>query len=513
METITEADLVAKKDAVDAAREAMRSAADELEARKATPDGETDEQRAARHAEITELDAKMTPLLAAVTTAEADYDQARAAHQQQEEARVAREREIETVLARTSAELPGFHVLRGDPTDDLNSIDARNAPIGDVRDVAMRAIERADRQLFGAMDDKYERAAALERIVNRGRVEYDGIVQVDADPIARGLVITERPAYRSAFLKGLNKREAEWTPEERAAITEYRALNIGTPSAGGYAIPVVIDPTVIITDGISLNPLINLARVEPIITDKWKGVSGGQTVWAMVAEAEESTDNSSTFDQPVVEAKQARAFIPYSYEISMDWPGFATEMGRLLGDGYTTLVANQLAVGDATGNNTQGVFTGATQTVEVATFNTFVGGDIDNVYAQTPELFRARGNWVMNVDIENRIRAFSEGSEGSRFTVNQTAAGIGILNGKQVALTDHAPTFASPQASQDILVYGDFQHFVLAQRIGMNLELIPNLVGATNRYPTGQRGLVGWARFGSGVVATNAFRKLVNKAS
>ena len=63
---------------------------------------------------------------------------------------------------------------------------------------------------------------------------------------------------------------------------------------------------------------------------------------------------------------------------------------------------------------------------------------------------------------------------------------------------------------QDIgLVFGDTQNFVLAQRLGMTLDTIPHLMGANQR-PTGQRGLYGYARFGSGVVVANAFRKLKN---
>ena len=38
-------------------------------------------------------------------------------------------------------------------------------------------------------------------------------------------------------------------------------------------------------------------------------------------------------------------------------------------------------------------------------------------------------------------------------------------------------------------VYGDFQQgYVIGDRLGMSLEIVPHLFGAANRYPTGQRG-------------------------
>jgi HK97 family phage major capsid protein len=58
-----------------------------------------------------------------------------------------------------------------------------------------------------------------------------------------------------------------------------------------------------------------------------------------------------------------------------------------------------------------------------------------------------------------------------------------------------------------ILLYGDFTQFVIVDRVGTTLEVIPNLVG-TNRRPTGQRGALLWFRTGSDSVVDNAFRLL-----
>ena len=60
-------------------------------------------------------------------------------------------------------------------------------------------------------------------------------------------------------------------------------------------------------------------------------------------------------------------------------------------------------------------------------------------------------------------------------------------------------------AGSKILIFGDFRYFLIVDRIGMNLDLIPHLFGASNR-PTGQRGLYAFWRNSCKVLDINAFR-------
>ena len=55
-------------------------------------------------------------------------------------------------------------------------------------------------------------------------------------------------------------------------------------------------------------------------------------------------------------------------------------------------------------------------------------------------------------------------------------------------------------------IVGDFTNFLVADRLGFSVELIPHLFGASNRFPTLQRVLIGIWRSGSGVLVANAFR-------
>jgi predicted phage gp36 major capsid-like protein len=60
----------------------------------------------------------------------------------------------------------------------------------------------------------------------------------------------------------------------------------------------------------------------------------------------------------------------------------------------------------------------------------------------------------------------------------------------------------------DPLTLGDFNYFLIVDRIGLDIEIAPLLFGPSNRYPTGQRGLLAMWRNTSKVLSANAFRVL-----
>jgi len=374
------------------------------------------------------------------------------------------------------------------------AIDVRNAPLGEVRDAARKLIDGANWLSAGEQE-------SVEGLLSKRSRNFDG------NSVARQLVASERPEYRSAFQKHMLGQDYLLSEDERQAVSEFRAMS-STTTAGGFGIPVLIDPTVLVTNGTGLLGLLPYCRVEPITNDVWKGVSAGNTEWSFDAEGAEVSDDASTFAQPSVSAEKAQALIPYSIEIEQDYPGFAAEMTALLRDGYEDLLAEKLMTGTGT-NEPWGIFQTTTTTVDVTTDNTFGAADIDKVWAALPEKFRARSTWVMNVDVENDIRGFGSGTATSRFTVDQTAGGISLLNGRPVVLSDYAPTWTGTDAAS-ILVLGDFSQFVVAQRVGMTVELVPHLTSTGNNRPNGTRGWYAYARVGSDKALINAFRKLKN---
>ena len=47
-------------------------------------------------------------------------------------------------------------------------------------------------------------------------------------------------------------------------------------SAGGYGVPVLIDPSIILTSGAGAAPILDVCRVARVTTNQWKGVSSAR---------------------------------------------------------------------------------------------------------------------------------------------------------------------------------------------------------------------------------------------
>lgn len=389
----------------------------------------------------------------------------------------------------------------------VESFDGRDVSTlskSEARDKALKTLEDRDstRHLNdGQLED-------MERLLRKQSKNTDG-----AD-IARRLLVTETEDYRSAFVKLSANPMPVLSPEEGRAVeawNEYRAAS-SSDTAGGFGVPVLIDPTIILTGQESPNDILAISRVETITTDAWKGVSSAGVTWSIDAEASEVSDDAPTLAQPSVSVYSARGFIPYSIEIGQDYPGFASEMGRLLAEGYSELVAEKLTTGS--GSGPQGIVTAldANTNVEVhpATDGSFGPVDVYSLWDALPIKYRRNARWLSSTDVQNEIRQFGT-SDGHQFTVNLTQEDIPRLFGHPYHLNDFMADFTGTTGASAFLVVGDFSNFLVAQRAGMTVELVPHLFHVSNNRPSGQRGWFAHARFGSDSINDLGFRLLVNE--
>jgi len=194
----------------------------------------------------------------------------------------------------------------------------------------------------------------------------------------RYLAAVGDPHYNSAFGKLLADPvlgHNRMTKEEVAAVQKVnaveaeRAMSIGTTTAGGFAVPFTLDPSVMLTSSGALNPIRELSREITIATDTWKGVSSTGVTASYVAEATAATDASPTLAQPTIDCAQGRAFVPFSIELGQDWDSLQQELVRLISDGRDVLDATQFLTGTGT-DSPAGVLTGLTTSQRVQTVGT-----------------------------------------------------------------------------------------------------------------------------------------------
>ncbi len=389
-------------------------------------------------------------------------------------------------------------------------------PYGDVR--RMTTAEARD-QALRSLDDR----STTSHMTDAQKVTVEKQVRRDTD-IARRILVTENEHYREAWLKLVTQPDAGilLDDDERNAVrrfNEYRAMSENTTTAGGYGLPVFIDPSIILTAQESDNPFLQLARQVPVTTNVWKGVSSAGVSWSFDTEAAQVSDDSPTLAQPSVTVHMARGFIPYSIEVGQDYPSFAEEMSGLLAAGYDELLVDKFTQGSGSGEP-MGLLTALSANTNVRVViggaPTIGTGDPYKVWKALPQKYRRRASWLMSVGVNNAIRQLGTSTQFHAFTANMREEWLDELFRKGVYESTYMPDVTTTTAATTgYAIVGDFQNFVIARRGGMSVELVPQLFRQTTAgtgvgLPTGQRGWFAYARIGSGTSNDLGFRLLVN---
>jgi HK97 family phage major capsid protein len=349
-------------------------------------------------------------------------------------------------------------------------------------------------------------------------------MRTPAPALVRAIAAVGDQHYLSAFITMLRdpmSAHLRMTPREHeavqrvVAVQEERAMGVTTGSAGGFGVPIDLDPSILSTGSGSLNPIRQIANVRTTIGDIWKGVSADAPTAAYQAEAAEMADASPTLVQPSITTQRGNAFIPVSYEVLMDWPQdqLVEELSNLLDESKNNLDSAKWLTGTGT-NEPGGILNigstgGLTTTQRLQTTTTAVTA-IGDIYALKQLIgstkFAQNATWVANgttFDIIYRFVASGSTSEPQIFFQGRQ----GPLLGKPIVEWSNMSTATTTTGSK-IVIFGDWSGFTVVDRLGSTVEIVPQLFGATNRFPTGQRGIVYWWRSSSGVTKANALRYL-----
>jgi HK97 family phage major capsid protein len=421
------------------------------------------------------------------------------------------DREIADGEARRDAVMRRFergHGESGDVTDgqtsDRSSMSTTKHKIkgegaSEVRDAALRAVDGAfDR---GQLDEPS--GARLVELIGRDRFGLDA-AYIDA---------VASPAYERAFAKritGMAGAEATLTAEESEAMQRVgqamatRAMAIGEGSTGGFAVPLSLDPSILLSNDGAINPLRELSTVSTIVTTTWQGVSSAGVEAEFAAEAAEAEDGSPTLAQPEITPERASIWVPYSIETGMDWPGLAAELARLFADARAVKEAEVFATGKGEESIPQGLITGATKLVETATKEIVVSGDVYALQEKLAPRWQPRATWLGANGVANHIhKMVAKGDPEEAPLMSEDRASILGKPFKEVSTMSAKVT----TKLEKVLAYGDIASaFRIVDRIGMTVEPVPLVT--KEGVPTGQRGLFAYFRVGSKVIIPEAVQVL-----
>jgi HK97 family phage major capsid protein len=161
----------------------------------------------------------------------------------------------------------------------------------------------------------------------------------------------------------------------------------------------------------------------------------------------------------------------------------------------------------------QGFVTGTTNTVPAATGLTVTAANVRALEAALPPRFRGRESFVANRGIYNVVAGIdtaggaalwlylAQGLETNAPTPGNTGA---VLLGR--GAWEASAMQATVVNATKIMIVGDFSYFLIVDRIGLHIELIPTLFGAgQGNLPVGQRAYYAWWRNSSKVLSASAF--------
>jgi HK97 family phage major capsid protein len=323
---------------------------------------------------------------------------------------------------------------------------------------------------------------------------------------AAHILATGHPAYRTAWSKLMSQPHPVLTDEEQRALE--RAMSL-TDSAGGYMIPYTLDPTIILTNAGIIEPIRQISRVEQIVTDVWHGVTSAGVTASWDAEGAEVSDDTPTLASPSVTPAKAAAFVPFSIEAGMDIANLAPAVAELFADAKARLEGAAFATGSGS-SQPKGIVTAViavtTSRVSATTNNTFGLVDVYKTYDAVPARHIPNASWIANGAILNKIRQFD--TYGGAGLWERLPAGLPAQLLGKPAYECSTMDGALGTGNDDCLLIGDFRKYLIVDRIGLSVEFIPHLFGATNSRPTGQRGWYAYWRVGADALDTGAFRCL-----
>lgn len=392
-----------------------------------------------------------------------------------------------------------------DPLEDLDRVRAGMVPPSEMRNRARDLIEQDDKRHVFPGDDAHRMSAAdqAEHAYKRAEGDYNG-------KVAQHILLTGSREYREAFRSYL----------ETGSDNSFRAIALSATS-GGYLLPYVLDPTIVLTNNASSNPYRRVSRIVQTTSNAWQGVNSAGVTAAFVAEATTAADASPTVGQIQIIPQKAAAWIMGTYE-ALDDTNFGQQLPGLLADAKDRLESAYFTTGAGSASGVPlGVMAalGTGSRVAPSATGTAVNGtaSVADVYAlqgALPPRFRQSPNaaFMGNIALLNKVRGIDQyggGSFWSNLTSNTPASLLGqpVYEASDMNAVSTGTSAASGTGSATIL-YGDFSQFIIVDRVGVSMLYDPMLkgTGANAQLPVGEAGWYMFWRVSSGVSTTAAFR-------
>ena len=283
---------------------------------------------------------------------------------------------------------------------------------------------------------------------------------------------TGAPEYRDAFWRTMRHTRNILEPHE------FRALQVGTDSEGGYLVPDEFAKTLVQ----ALNEA-NIMRTLATVISTTSGTmeipvvsSHGSAAWT--AEEAAYTESDEAFSQVTLGAHKAATIIKVSEELlrdsAFDLEGYlASEFARRIGALEEAAFVN----GDGSGKPT-GVVGGSTLGVTAASASAITSDELIDLYHSLGRQYRQRAVFLMADGTAKVIRKLKDGDNQYLWQPGLQAGQPDTLLGRPVQVSSSMPTIA---ANAKVILFGDMSYYWIADRQGIVFQRLNELYAANGQ--------------------------------
>jgi HK97 family phage major capsid protein len=326
------------------------------------------------------------------------------------------------------------------------------------------------------------------------------------------------PRYCSAFEKILANPMVfrsgagvlMWDDGERQAYSDVisRATLVENTGTGGtYWLPLVLDPTVILTNAGAASPWRKYCRVVQTTSSAWNGVASTGVTSAWLGEGAISSDLTPTIVQLQIPVFKQAAWVTASFEVTEDQPAVAAAVPMMIADAKDRLEEAAFVTGNGTsqpaGAVTRATVDGSTGLVSLAN-----AVSVFSLLTNLPVRFRvypsANPFWAANIAVINLLRAVTAFSAATSAIVDDSTTPPRMFG---YPLEESTTMDASNAVGgHKNLILLDGHSYLLVDRIGTQMVFEPLVPGTGGVIPAGIAGWFAWSRTGADVATATALR-------
>jgi HK97 family phage major capsid protein len=302
-----------------------------------------------------------------------------------------------------------------------------------------------------------------------------------------------------------------FTDEQRGAWRDVRTNELvraafaeSSGAVGAFALPLQLDPNVIITNAGVVGPFRKLARTVIGTSNVWEGLGSAGTTANWVAEAATVSDTTPSLAQIAITPYKSAVWIYGSFE-AMDDTALSQQIPALIDEARSRLELTMFTTGSGSAQGYGVITRGASDSTTGVLTAAMIYGLHQNLAPRFRSYDTARPAWISNVTIQDACRQIPSFTGSVTSLVNDNVG------------TDNPPMMlglpfyeaSAMDASNAIsghknLALGDFSQMIIVDRMPSVLIMDPLVLGTGSVLPAGQRGWYSYARTGADITTPAA---------